>query len=234
MGELKILAFGDSLTEGYTDFGLTFHPYAPALKQKLLSLLPRWKVAVDVNGQSGDTVLSSLGGSFLQRLQISCPPSGTRTPKYDLVIILGGTNDLAYMTNDPEGPAKIFEELGVCYDHVLRSGASLLCLTVPERAIDGRTSKLAERARSARLKLNELIAGFAVNHQAREAGTPNVFMMDLAKKVPFPQNAGEDEDQDASVWSPDGLHMSSQGYDFVGEELARFIHSILGQCTSNG
>jgi lysophospholipase L1-like esterase len=227
-GELRVLAFGNSLTEGYTDFGTLFHPYAIALKKKLSSLRPDLNVIVDINGQSGDVVVSKLHGRFLQRLQSSCPlrKSGT-PPKYDIVITLGGTNDLAYMINESDGALQIFEGLKICYEHVLLARSSLLCLTIPERAIDTRTSKMALRARDARLQLNELIAEYVKTHQSADDGKPNVFIMDLARMAPFSADKGEDEAFEKRLWSPDGLHMSVQGYDFVGEELARVLYNIL-------
>jgi lysophospholipase L1-like esterase len=223
-GEIRILAFGNSLTEGYTDFGTRYHPYAIALEKKLSSLSPSLKVTVSVEGQSGDRVLRGLGGIFLQRLQSACPlPKSSSPPKHDIVIVLGGTNDLGYMVNNPNCAPEIFEGLKECYEHVLLAGSALLCLTIPERAIDTRTSEMARRARASRLQLNELIAEYVQTHQA----TASVFMMDLARVAPFPADRAEDETFDQSIWSPDGLHMSSQGYDFVGEELAAFLYNIL-------
>src|ERR1700753_3613222 len=147
-GELNILAFGNSLTEGYTDYGTHFHPYAISLKKQLSSLLPDLKINIDVNGQSGDLVLPRLNGNFFQRLQSSCPlVAANRPPKYDLVILLGATNDLGYLVNKPDCASEIFESLKTCYEHVLRSRSSLLCLTVPERAIDHHESGLGKRAR---------------------------------------------------------------------------------------
>jgi lysophospholipase L1-like esterase len=226
--KLRILAFGNSLTEGFTDFGTRFHPYAIALQKKLSSLLPELEITVDVDGRSGDRVLSKLGGVFLERLQSSCPliQSGG-TPKYDVVIALGGTNDLGYMINEKDCAIEIFEGMKSCYEHVLQAGSSLLCLTIPERAIDTRASAMARRARDSRLQLNELIAGFVHGYSAAEVGKPKVFIMDLARIVPFPADKREDEAFDQSIWSPDGLHMSSQGYDFVGEELAGFLYNIV-------
>jgi lysophospholipase L1-like esterase len=233
-GEFRILAFGDSLTEGYTDFGTRFRPYAIALGKKLSFLLPGLKTTVDVNGRSGDLVLSELGGAFLHRLQSSCPPHKSgNPPKYDIVIALGGTNDLGYMIDEPECAPEIFEGIKRCYDHVLQAGSSLLCLTIPERAIDTRTSEAAQRARHSRVRLNELIAGFVQSYQVTGNDNPKVFIMDLAPLVPVPTDKGENEEFDERIWSPDGLHMSSQGYDFVGEELASFLYSILEKPTED-
>jgi hypothetical protein len=68
---LRILCFGDSLTEGYTDHGISFAPYSDTLLQKLkshLSLSSRYNITVDTDGMSGDQVT----GSFLGRMEDRC------------------------------------------------------------------------------------------------------------------------------------------------------------------
>jgi lysophospholipase L1-like esterase len=233
--EIKILAFGDSLTEGYTDFGTRFHPYGwalqaslkkllPTLTQPTNSILPRpTKVTVDIEGQSGDCVLYSLDGEFEERLRDAAPAG---EGKYDLIVILGGTNDLAYkMGKDLEGAEEIFTQgLKVLYNYVLqKTSASLLLMTVPERAIDTRDSELGRRAKASRLHLNDLIKKWVAEQKER------VFVMDLAPMIPFPEDGAEYDETpfDESIWSPDGLHMSDGGYDYVGEQLAKVVHRLL-------
>jgi lysophospholipase L1-like esterase len=214
---LRILAFGDSLTEGFTDFGLTFHPYSRSLQFRLCSLLPHHPIAIHTHGKSGDRVLDSLQGTFLSRLRALCP--GPEDPKYNLVIILGGTNDLAFKGRLDDGPEQIFEGLKACYEVVRGSfGASLLCLTIPERAVDGQSP----RSRASREKLNSLIADYVASCQDEVAGGPSVLLMDLAKMAPFDAE-GASGGGDGALWSFDGLHMTADGYDFVGEELASFV-----------
>jgi lysophospholipase L1-like esterase len=244
--KIRILAFGDSLTEGYTDW-ITRHPYGNALKTELSNILPEYRVTVDINGKSGDRVCSSLSGEFFERLESSIPISSTSksffddvsgssarpvTPQpstYDLVIILGGTNDLAFKSRDPDGPARIFQALEECYNHVLDSGSSLLCLTVPERNIDTQVSAVAKIAKAARVTLNNLIIEFVENHQpGGEEGQSSVFLLDLAREVPFTcDDTDKDGDDDVRLWSTDGLHMTAEGYDHVGEKLAVFIHDLV-------
>lgn len=228
--KLKILAFGDSLTEGYTIMGMGFHPYALELHKRLTQLLPEYTVTVDENGESGDRVLPSLSGRFFERIQYSCPLPTPQAAKYDLVIVLGGTNDLAYLQANDAAFDLIFDGLKKCYDQVLRTGASLLCLTVPERAIDHSISDLAGRAREHRMKLNQKITEFVKDKQGSDEGNSRagVFLMDLAAIAPFP--SPEDVDNKAPTsknWSPDGLHMTPEGYDFVGQELAGAIYGLL-------
>jgi lysophospholipase L1-like esterase len=68
---LRILCFGDSLTEGYTQHGLHYHPYSDTLLDKLradLSLSTRYNISVDTDGMSGDQVT----GGFRRRMQDRC------------------------------------------------------------------------------------------------------------------------------------------------------------------
>jgi hypothetical protein len=68
---LRILCFGDSLTEGYTQHGLHYTPYSDTLFDKLrsnLSLSTRYNISIDTDGMSGDQVT----GGFLTRMQDRC------------------------------------------------------------------------------------------------------------------------------------------------------------------
>jgi lysophospholipase L1-like esterase len=218
-GELRILAFGASLVEGYTNYGLTFHPFTIALQQKLAVLCPAQNIVVDVNGQSGDRVLESLGGTYLYRLQASAPPpNGDAPPKYDLVIILGGTNDLGYLITQDDCPVVIMEGLRKCYQHILSAGSGLVCLTVPERSLDEQTSMIAVKGRNARLHLNELIEAYVRDEGQQRDDKTKVHLWDMARSAPYSND---------KLWSSDGLHMSKTGYDFVGEEIATFVYSIV-------
>jgi lysophospholipase L1-like esterase len=220
-GELRILAFGAPLVEGYTNYGRTFHPFSTALQRQLSALCPAQNIFVDVNGQSGDSVLETLGGTYLQRLQVSLSsPESDSPPRYDLVIILGGTNDLAHLVTRDDSAVDILEGLKKCYQYILSSGSNLLCLTVPERRIDTQSTMIAIKARDARLRLNALIHAYVRDHQEHhQDDKPSVYLWDLARNAPFSV-------VHQGLWSADGLHMSTTGYDFVGEEIAAFVYSI--------
>lgn len=69
MDTIRILCFGDSLTAGYSLFGLKFTPYAETLRPWLEASWPQTKLYIDVDGLSGDRVVS---GSFLSRIESKC------------------------------------------------------------------------------------------------------------------------------------------------------------------
>ena len=100
---LRILCFGDSLTAGYTHYGLEHYPYSDYLETTLQKFLPSTKITIDTAGLSGDRVKAGL---FLRRIEGNCAKAA-KNP-YDWVIILGGTNDIGW----GESPEDIYEALG--------------------------------------------------------------------------------------------------------------------------
>lgn len=111
---LRILCFGDSLTAGYTSYGWEFHPYADHLRVGLQHALSTLDIVVDVAGLSGDQVQ----GNYLSRIKAKCVD--TATP-YDWIIIMGGTNDLAWS----QLPDTIYEGLSKPSSHHLSSPPTL-------------------------------------------------------------------------------------------------------------
>lgn len=70
MEHLRILCFGDSLTEGYTRSGTLFHPYAESLNAYLKKAFPTTELHVDIEGLSGDRVCPP--GLFMPRMEAKC------------------------------------------------------------------------------------------------------------------------------------------------------------------
>jgi hypothetical protein len=79
---LRILCFGNSLTAGFWQYGLEYHPYAGKLKEKLesadIDLFPgtntrtqKPRILVDVDGMPGDLVVTP-PGCFLGRMKAKC------------------------------------------------------------------------------------------------------------------------------------------------------------------
>lgn len=98
---LKILCFGDSLTAGYSRYGMLHFPYAVHLNEPLQKAFPSTKVHVDVEGMSG----AQVRGQYTGRLSRVCAKA--KDSPYDWIIVLGGTNDLGW-----EGePEEIYEAL---------------------------------------------------------------------------------------------------------------------------
>jgi hypothetical protein len=69
MENINILCFGNSLTEGYSQWGMSMTPYADNMREWLQAAWPSTELTVDVNGMSGDLVVQGL---FLTRITSSC------------------------------------------------------------------------------------------------------------------------------------------------------------------
>ncbi|KAL1988688.1 hypothetical protein VTN96DRAFT_8388 [Rasamsonia emersonii] len=208
---LRILCFGNSLTAGYWHYGLEYHPYAIKLKERLQQsiteeelLPPNTDIVIDVEGLPGDLAVSP-PGRFLGRMEGRCSKTA-----YDWVIVLGGTNDLAYGTFSP---SQIFAALQQAWSTALTSSTSnnrtnVLALTIPE------CSAISDRLTRRRDELNAKILA----HRAER-----FYTFDLHSALPY-HSLSENERE--RIWD-DGLHLTDEGYDLMGELVAGRLVELL-------
>ncbi|KAJ5950070.1 SGNH hydrolase [Penicillium verhagenii] len=200
---LSILCFGDSLTEGFHTWGIYKHPYADELVDVLEKRFPslRLKITADVAGKPGDTAVYAKGslerGTFLPRIQLKCDKK-----KYDWVIVLGGTNDLAFRHD----AKKIYAALQDCWNVALESGAKVLALTIPEC-----DSTIKDKERS---ELNTLILDTKMDR---------FYSFDLRTKIPY---RGSSDEFIERIFD-DGLHLTAEGYDLMGRSIGLHLAEIL-------
>ena len=71
MSSLHLLCFGNSITAGWTELGIQWHPYAVTLLDGLGKSVPGIDFTADVQGAPGDRVVSPPGG-YLPRMDILC------------------------------------------------------------------------------------------------------------------------------------------------------------------
>ncbi|KAG6003534.1 hypothetical protein E4U21_001934 [Claviceps maximensis] len=186
---LQILCFGDSLTAGFHDFGMAFHPYSITFTAVVQAALPHMTIDVHHSGKPGDV---GAWTPFNERLKQECSKRN-----YDWVIILAGTNDLAYRVP----PTSMYEAFRLNWAVPLGMGSKVLALTVPESK--ARPACVVED----RDKVNELIR----NHKER-----NFYTFDLHSKLPYHSLSEQDNER---YWD-DGLHLTAQGYDWMGRHIA--------------
>jgi len=199
---INILCLGDSLTEGYSLWGTVFTPYAKNMKTWMEKAWPSSTITVDVAGVSGDYVVSP-PGSFLRRIATKC--SSTSVP-YDWIIILGGTNDLAY----GHEPDTIFDGLQKVYQVALNHGANILALTITEAFSDEHSLEAAKSFNGRRDALNKKI----LEHKAER-----FYTLDLHTLIPYHALSSESR---AEIWD-DGLHLTPYGYGVMGDHIATFL-----------
>ena len=200
---IRILAFGDSLTEGWYRNGTRFHPYTSRLLE-LLSPIENTTFEVNNHGVSGETTRAMT--PRLARVLAQHDP-------YDLTIILGGTNDMGMFseTGDP-----LFQRIKCLHENVLHHNArtKTVVVTVPETGYEifSGYAKLKEK----RLHVNESLRLFALECKER------VILSDLSKRLPRASLSTEDLDK---FWD-DGLHFTAEGYNKMADIIFEDIKHL--------
>jgi len=202
-----IVAFGDSLTAGYWKVNRSqldpfFHSYAHKLRTLLLNASK--VVEVGLSGERTDEMLFRLPAVLKQH-------AATK-----LVIILGGTNDLAYgrmQASDIVENVKQLHRMALncsAFTPGHHSVVYTIAVTLPPSQWTQRPPHATKR-----LAVNDKIRSFANRCAAR------VGFLDL--EPTFDLNA---KDTFTKFYSPDGLHLNPHGYDTFAELLHKTMSSF--------
>ncbi|KAJ5633087.1 SGNH hydrolase [Penicillium lividum] len=194
---VSILCFGNSLTAGYHSYGIGYHPYADELERVLREEFSGIEFYPTVEGLAGDLVCWP--GSFQSRMKLKCDHA-----RYDWTICLGGTNDLGYGKLAEE----IYDGLQKTWQIALDTGCRVIALTVPEckarsRSLDNRRSDL-----------NKMILA----HKAER-----FYTLDLQSRIPYHSS----DEKFIENHFDDGLHLTPEGYDFMGRLIAERMIGLL-------
>jgi acyl-CoA thioesterase-1 len=204
-----VICFGDSLTAGFqspTRDNPTGRetPYGQFLQSHVGD-----GVQVRISGICGE-----LTGEMVMRFARDVL---NHQPGY--VPILGGTNDLGWNAS----PSEIMANLIKMYEQTLAMGAVPIPVTVPSiRVEDASGSRegqewMAEHL-SCRYELNKLIQDYA--------GSKGLACADL-----FAATADPVSDQLAVIYSNDGIHLTTAGYELFAEQIAHILKPLLVQNT---
>ena len=202
-----MICFGDSLTAGFqspTRDNPTGRetPYGQFLQSHVGD-----GVQVRISGICGE-----LTGEMVMRFARDVL---NHQPGY--VPILGGTNDLGWNAS----PSEIMANLIKMYEQTLAMGAVPIPVTVPSiRVEDASGSRegqewIAEHL-SRRYELNKLIQDYA--------GSKGLACADL-----FAATADPVSDQLAVIYSNDGIHLTTAGYELFAEQIAHILKPLLVQ-----
>lgn len=196
-----VLCFGDSLTEGLVSFN-SYTPYSDQLEWRLHDAFGTGgKLPAIINaGLSGESARDMV--SRLQRLLRPCEDDDDvrlfdESP--DVVLILGGTNDLSRLH-----PKQITELLLSLHMIAHRAGAITGVLTIPESL---NSFSKEEAFKEVREEVNDALREFA------KGNADKAVLVDVA--AAFPQ-----DEEHADLWSKDGTHLSAKGYEALGDLLA--------------
>ncbi|GLC37015.1 hypothetical protein PLESTB_001401400 [Pleodorina starrii] len=198
----NILAFGDSLTEGYYNYGIHFHPYSNKLEELLNS--NGYSAKVHERGNSGERVMGGMERRLPQLLH-QFERNGIRL---NWVIVLGGTNDLGYGADPNSVYAGLQSLYAACHSH----GARVLALTVLQNA--GSNGDLIDD----RTRLNDLIRGTPAG------GQDYVTVLDVERQLPYPRS--REDAQALALWD-DMLHLTPAGYDALGQIVYDTLKGML-------
>ncbi|UJR31714.1 hypothetical protein I4U23_019194 [Adineta vaga] len=213
----RILAFGDSLTEGFHFAGFRFHPYAIKLAELVRNHCEwvydgspdRPQIEVKSSGRSNECVLSGM----LDRFRKTLSDAVEEGHYYRWIIILGGIHDLAYGIK----PETIFDGLRQMYQLAYEHGANLVIMTINET---GRLKTNDPRDLD-RHTLNTLIKKYAwENHYA---GGRRTFCVDINEAIPWHRPDLEEKKQ---IWD-DHMHLTPKGYDLIGTLIFQTIVDYL-------
>lgn len=212
----RILAFGDSLTTGNIggeENEALDKPYTTHLSKLLSEKHPDSKFKVDNQGIYGELVCGEMTPR-LPKLLRECGP-------YDIVIILGGTNDIIEPKQGLEDA--LFEGIKSLHSEVKGHGAKCIALTIPETDVNFKDlgknglSWVKKEGENIRLKVNEKL------RQSINQGDSEVVLCDLAEKFPQQSLIGEDLDK---YWS-DGVHFTEEGYSKMAEIIYEDMKHLL-------
>jgi len=239
----RIFCFGDSLTAGTSPPNHELFPYAKHLEEAINSrnsvdadvdvdvdididididktVQVRWK---GYPGWTAPALLSNGGLSdFLAKAKAAQQQqenNGSQEqqpqPAIDLVVVLAGTNDLAYATDGRE----IFESIKAIHELAFSQGLvhQTIALGIPPSGWQAKS----ESARSLASEVNAKLESWAAT---TGDATSTSTSMSTAVFVPFPI---QEYNRQSDLWSPDGLHFSPKGYQTIGESLAPIVADIL-------
>jgi lysophospholipase L1-like esterase len=211
---VKIFCYGDSLTAGWHEGGLSLTPYAPKLQDTMREILGHDNVMVRHRGLPGWTASAMLDAAddpdnglrgLLRKIHGGEKKEGEKHAIAACVII-AGTNDLAYSTSSDE----IAESILGLHSLAHREGVATVSVDIPESA----AALMQKDYGSVRKQVNDKLMQTALSDS-------------MCLHVPCPVVWRPPNQEGGEMWEPDGLHMSGAGYEALGMGLAPSVVSAL-------
>jgi acyl-CoA thioesterase I len=200
-----IICFGDSLTAGFQ---------SPTRDNPTGRETPYGRFLQSHVGDGVQVRISGICGELTGEMVLRFPQDVlAHQPGY--VLILGGTNDLGWNAS----PAEIMGNLAAMYEQTLAMGAVPIPVTVPSIRVEDASGSqegqewVAEHL-ARRNQLNQRIQDYA--------GSKSLACVDL-----FAATADPESGQLASIYSNDGIHLTTAGYRLFAEQIAHILKPLL-------
>lgn len=213
MGSVKrVLAYGDSLTAGYHQHGMAFHPYANRLSAKIGSKvehvgLSGWTIEKMIQ-HSDWPACTDVTSRTWPGLAFELDRAKDEDKSYTHVVLLGGTNDMCHSS-----PETIVQGLHQWHQIAWDRGAKTLALTVPGLAVERTMRQVTQGRHIVNEGIRQMVSSY----------TDNAFLVEIDAAVPHLEL---DENERYQLWESDGLHMTPEGYDRIADAVASKLNSI--------
>jgi lysophospholipase L1-like esterase len=140
-------------------------------------------------------------------------------PPLDLIIILAGTNDLAY----EDDSSIILDNIKGIHEIAHSHGCKTIALGIPP---SGWQVQDSNKVGAVAYEVNEKLQSWCCDSDSGDSSIA-FSCSTMVTYVPFPI---KEFDRDSGLWAPDGLHFSPEGYKTIGESLSPIIANILNIC----
>jgi len=219
---IRIFCYGDSLTAGTAPPMDQLYPYALYLEQALNNMYPdgttvivRWR---GLPGWTASTMMEYLDDSSVG---LRSAVNGIRDPSLSLVILLVGTNDIGMLTSSLSGGE--VDNIEEAIDPILNLHMACLDSDTRDSATQNRIRTLAVGIPGSAWQQNNLSAKNLCNDMNDRLEKFASNCDGRVSYVNFPFKYAKDDPK----WCSDGLHLSPEGYEVLGVELAKSVKNIL-------
>jgi lysophospholipase L1-like esterase len=208
----NIVCFGDSLTEGYSNFGRSFQPYSDSLRDELNNVI--------YNGDKMSVTCESIGFSGYttdELRQKMNKHQATFLDDVDLILVMAGTNDIGLGLNFFD----TIENIQSIHQSAWSRGIDTVAMTIPESRVTVRPGEYQNRRKA----LNE-----AIQTDIAVVEKDLCHFIDIGALNPF----NDEQDAEGNYhWDNDGLHMTAAGYAKFGKLLAPLLKPIIDNIKAN-
>ena len=223
----RILCFGDSLTAGYQLMGHLFTPYAAFLEKMLREKystasstkkdfcvdhvgLSGWTVVDMANSLTNTTAVDCVDRDWCGGLSSYLNAAAEHSPvKYDIVVILGGTNDLGEILSKNCSIEQFLTSLRQLYVAAKQAGCKVIAIPVPEH---GQETEFP-RVKQLRNQINQYI------QQLESTG--------LVDAVVSLDDGFEHNTAAGRAKMDDALHWNESGYEALAERVFRAVTEVV-------